>query len=160
MHAAAFQGTSLGQSVIGTEESIKSLTSKDLKYYIDTHYKASRVVLAAAGGVKHGDLVKLAEQHLGKLDNTFDGVVPTLAPCRYTGSEIRVRDDSLPFATFAIAVQGPSATSPDSLPLTIATSALGFYDRSLGPLGPHGRHENFYILLGVENSTVVLFFIS
>lgn len=141
LHAAGYQGTPLGQTIIGTQDSIKALSAKDLKYYIDTHYKGSRVVLAAAGGIKHNDLVKLGEQHLGKLDNTFDGEAAALAPCRFTGSEIRLRDDSLPYASFAIAVEGPGYNNPDHLPLLIATSALGAYDRSLGPSGQQGTHN-------------------
>lgn len=135
LHAAAFQGTPLGQTVLGPRENIKSLTPKDLKYYLDSNLKASRVVLAAAGGVKHSDLAQLAGQHLSKLDDTFDGAPPTLTRCRYTGAEVRVRDDSLPFAHVALAVEGPGHNSSDRIPLLVATSALGSYDRSLGKIG-------------------------
>ncbi|XP_031634631.1 mitochondrial-processing peptidase subunit beta-like [Contarinia nasturtii] len=132
LHAVAYQGTPLGQTVLGTQENIKSLSSSDLKYYIDTHFKASRIVLAAAGGVSHKELVQCAEQNLGKLDNTFDGEAPVLSRCRYTGSEVRLRDDSLPYAYFALAVEGPGWSSPDRIPLLIASTAIGAFDRSQG----------------------------
>lgn len=32
--------------------------------------------------------------------------IPVYTPCRYTGSEIRVRDDTIPLAHVAIAVEG------------------------------------------------------
>ena len=35
--------------------------------YVGTHYKAPRIVLAAAGGVNHNELVRLSEEHFGKL---------------------------------------------------------------------------------------------
>lgn len=141
LHASAYQGTPLGRTVLGPRENIKSLTPKDLKYYVDSHFKASRVVLAAAGGVKHSDLVQLAGQHLSKLDDTFDGAPPALVRCRYTGSEVRLRDDSLPFAHLALAVEGPGWSSPDRIPLLVATSALGAYDRSLGKIGDDSAYE-------------------
>lgn len=137
LHATAFQGTPLGQTALGSHENITSLTTSDLKYYLDTHYKASRIVLAASGGTKHSELSQLAGQHLSKLDNTFDGEVPVLAKCRYTGSEVRLRDDSLPFAYIAMAVEGPAWNSPDYIPLLVGTSAIGAYDRSLG----HGNDK-------------------
>lgn len=42
----------------------------DLQVFINTHYKAPRIVMTAAGGVKLGDLVKLAEYSLGMVGNT------------------------------------------------------------------------------------------
>lgn len=138
LHATAFQGTPLGQTVLGSRENITSLTTTDLKYYLDTHYKASRIVLAASGGIKHSELAQLAGQHLSKLDNTFDGEAPVLSKCRYTGSEVRLRDDSLPFSYIALAVEGPAWNSPDYIPLLVGTSAIGAYDRSLG----HGNDNN------------------
>ncbi|XP_031634630.1 mitochondrial-processing peptidase subunit beta-like [Contarinia nasturtii] len=132
LHATAYQGTPLAQTIIGSQESLSSLKSKDLQYYVDSHYKASRTVLAASGGVKQSELLKLAEKNLGKLDDTFDGEPPVLSRCRYTGSEVRLRDDSLPYAYFALAVEGPGWSSPDRIPLLIASTAIGAFDRSQG----------------------------
>ena len=36
----------------------------------------------------------------------YEEIPALLQPCRYTGSEIRVRDDSIPLAHIAIAVEG------------------------------------------------------
>lgn len=132
LHESAYQGTPLSQSVLGSRENVQSLTTSDLKYYLDTHFKASRIVLAASGGTQHGDLVKLANQHFSKLDNTFDGEPPVPSKCRYTGSEIRLHDDSVPFAHIAMALEGPARNSPDHIPMLVAASVIGSYDRSLG----------------------------
>lgn len=53
--------------------------------YIKTHYKGSRMVLAGAGGIDHGDLCKLATEHFGKISNVYENEVPKDLPCRYTG---------------------------------------------------------------------------
>lgn len=133
LHHTAFMDTPLAQNRLGPQKNIKSFQSKDLKYFVDTHFKSSRVVLSAAGGVNHRELQQLAEQHLGQLDDSFDGG-PTgiLSKCRYTGSEFRVRDDSIPVAHIAYGVQGCGVESPDRLPLDIAAASLGKWHKSEG----------------------------
>lgn len=132
LHSTAYQGTPLGNTILGPTKNIKSITRQDLRDYIDTHYNTPRIVLSAAGGVKHNDLVKLAEKELGKLKNSFDGKAPGLTPCRFTGSEVRVRDDSLPLAHIAIAVEGCGWTDQDNVPLMVANTLIGAWDRSQG----------------------------
>lgn len=132
LHATAYQGTPLGNTILGPTKNIKSITRQDLKDYIDAHYNTPRIVLAAAGGVKHDELVKLASKELGKLKNTFDGKSPVLQPCRFTGSEVRVRDDSIPLAHIAIAVEGCGWTDQDNVPLMVANTLIGSWDRSQG----------------------------
>merc|ERR1719219_1669498 len=43
-----------------------------------------------------------------------------------------VRDDNMPYAHVAIAVQGASWTNPDNIPLMVANTFLGSWDRSMG----------------------------
>lgn len=132
LHATAYQGTPLGNTILGPTKNIKSITRQDLKDYIDTHYHTPRIVLSAAGGVKHSELVSLASKELGKLKNTFDGKPPILEACRFTGSEVRVRDDSLPLAHIAIAVEGCGWSDQDNVPLMVANTLIGSWDRSQG----------------------------
>ncbi len=40
------------------------------------------MVLAAAGGVNHDQLVRLSEENFGKLKANYQGEVPDLSPCR------------------------------------------------------------------------------
>ena len=53
--------------------------------YVKTHYKSPRIVLAAAGGVSHNELVKLAEKHFSGLKSTYEGEIPVPEYCRFTG---------------------------------------------------------------------------
>ncbi|KAL3853590.1 hypothetical protein ACJMK2_017124 [Sinanodonta woodiana] len=130
LHSTAFQGTALGRTILGPTENIMSLKRPDLVNFISEHYKAPRIVLAAAGGVKHDELVKLAEQYFGKSETGHVGEIPILYPCRYTGSEIRVRDDEMPLAYIAIAVEGAGWTNPDNIALMVANTLIGSWDRS------------------------------
>lgn len=123
LHSIAFQQTPLGMTILGPTENIKSINRADLSEYIESHYKGPRMVLAGAGGVNHNDLVKLADKHFGNVKITYDGVeIPLLEPCRYTGSDIRVRDDDMPFIYGALAVEGAGWENPDNLPLMVANT--------------------------------------
>lgn len=130
LHATAYQGTPLGYTILGPEANIKTITRDDLKTYIDTHYTAPRMVLAAAGGIEHEELVAYAEQHFGSLsseDNT-----PEATLCSFTGSEIRDRNDELPFAHIALAVEGVGHAHKDYMPLMVASTIIGNWNRSFG----------------------------
>ncbi|XP_017881046.1 mitochondrial-processing peptidase subunit beta isoform X2 [Ceratina calcarata] len=133
LHASAYQGTPLGRTILGPTKNIKSITRNDLLDYVKTFYGPPRFVLAGAGGVNHKTLVDLAQKHFGQMKGPFyDEIPPLLQPCRYTGSEIRVRDDSIPLAHVAIAVEGAGWTDPDNIPLMVANTLVGAWDRSQG----------------------------
>ncbi|XP_016366457.1 mitochondrial-processing peptidase subunit beta [Sinocyclocheilus rhinocerous] len=130
LHATAYQETPLGRTILGPTENIKTINRGDLVEYITTHYKGPRIVLAAAGGVSHNELIDLAKYHFGKLPARYSG--ETLLPCHFTGSEIRVRDDKMPLAHIAIAVEAVGWSHPDTIPLMVANTLIGNWDRSLG----------------------------
>ncbi|GAA4024457.1 pitrilysin family protein [Sphingomonas swuensis] len=64
---AAFSGQSLGRSILGSEESVRSIGPADLFAWRDDHYRGGSIVLSAAGRIEHDALVALAETHLGGL---------------------------------------------------------------------------------------------
>ncbi|XP_058797790.1 mitochondrial-processing peptidase subunit beta [Phymastichus coffea] len=133
LHSVAYQGTPLGRTILGPTENIKSINRNDLVNYVKNNYGPPRFVLAGAGGVDHQQLVQLAEQHFGQMKGPIYDKIPDLdLPCRYTGSEIRVRDDSMPLAHVAIAVEGAGWKEADNIPLMVANTLMGAWDRSQG----------------------------
>lgn len=150
LHATAYQGTPLAKSVYGTTDNIQSINSNDLLKYVGTHYKAPRMVLAAAGGVNHDQLVRLSEEFFGKLKANYQGEVPDVLPCRFSGSEIRMRDDEMPLAHIAVAVESPGLAHADTIPLNVASTIIGNWDRSMAGGGDvasrFGQHSVFYNL--------------
>ncbi|NWX99801.1 MPPB peptidase, partial [Nothoprocta ornata] len=132
LHATAYQNTALGRTILGPTENIKSINRNDLVEYITTHYKGPRMVLAAAGGVCHDELLDLAKSHFGSLPCAPEGGLPALPPCSFTGSEIRIRDDKMPLAHIALSVEAAGWCHPDTIPLMVANTLLGNWDRSLG----------------------------
>lgn len=130
LHATAYQGSSLGYTILGPAENIKSITEADLRNYITTNYTAPRIVLAGAGGVDHDELVGFAQEHFGGLSS--ESSVVDASPALFVGSEIKARDDSAPMAHIALSVEGCSWTDPDYFPLMVANSIVGSWDRSFG----------------------------
>lgn len=139
LHATAFQGNALGRTILGPKENIQSIQKTDLTNYIKTNYTADRMVLVGAGGVPHQELVQLAEQYFGNLPSS--GTAASIGSPRgeapqFVGSEIRLRDDTMPTANIALAVEGCSWNDPDYWPMLVCQAIIGNYDRALGS-APH-----------------------
>lgn len=131
LHSTAFMGTGLGRTILGPDENIKNLTRNDLQSYINTHYTANRFVIAAAGAVDHKQLTDLTQQHFGGLATSSKDVATShFEPAVFTGSDKRIRYDSMGEAHVALAFQGASWTSEYSFPLMLMQTLLGSWDRS------------------------------
>ncbi|KAK9353448.1 Metalloenzyme, LuxS/M16 peptidase-like protein [Lipomyces doorenjongii] len=135
LHAVAFQGQSLGRTILGPKENILMIGRKDLTDYISTNYKADRMVLVGAGAVDHDALVSLADKHFSGLTGSPDALslgTPRSEKPQFVGSEVRIRDDALPFAHIAIAFEGVSWSDPDYYPALVAQAVVGNWDRTMG----------------------------
>jgi len=129
LHSTAFQGTGLGRTILGPDQNIRNLTRGDLQSYINTHYTANRFVIAAAGAVDHNQLVDLTQKHFGGLaEGSPEGFTPE--PAVFTGSDKRIRFDSMSEAHVALAFQGASWTSEYAVPLMLMQTLLGSWDRA------------------------------
>ena len=67
LHSVAYQNNSLGMTILGPEDNIRTLKQKQLKDFIKEHYIGPRMVLAAAGAVNHSELMASAEKLFGSL---------------------------------------------------------------------------------------------
>eukprot|EP00178_Gracilaria_changii_P003522 TRINITY_DN1523_c0_g1_i1.p1 TRINITY_DN1523_c0_g1~~TRINITY_DN1523_c0_g1_i1.p1 ORF type:complete len:540 (+),score=95.02 TRINITY_DN1523_c0_g1_i1:126-1622(+) len=134
LHGTAYQDSPLARTILGPIENIKSLTPADLKAYIAEHYKPHRMVLAAAGDVEHEQLVELADKHFGSMPpdaNPRTSVdLVTESPAYLVGSDVRIRNDDMPVAHFAIAFESCGWAHPDAVSFMVLQSLLGSYDRA------------------------------
>lgn len=87
----AFRGQTIGRSILGTPETVKSFTSADVRSFIDRQYGADRMVIVAAGDVQHDAFVREVERKLGGFRATSEAVMPTQA--RYIGGDFRENRD-------------------------------------------------------------------
>ncbi len=66
---AVFKSHPLSNPVIGSRDSITSINRKNLIEYKNVHYKANKIVIAAAGKIKHDKVVSMIETYLGNLSS-------------------------------------------------------------------------------------------
>ncbi len=135
LYSHGLAGQALGRTILGPKENILSIKRDDLASYIQTNYTADRMVLVGTGGVSHNELVELAKKHFSALPVSAIPIPlgrlshPKTA---FVGSEVRIRDDTIPTANIAIAVEGVGWSSPDYFPMMVMQSIFGNWDRSLG----------------------------
>ncbi|HXV73617.1 MAG TPA: pitrilysin family protein [Sphingomonadales bacterium] len=86
LQETAFPDQPLGQSILGTEQTVPSFTPATLQRHMAHHYAAPEMVLAGAGKLAHGDVAALAEEHFSALapKNGAD-----FGKARYRGGEKR-----------------------------------------------------------------------
>jgi processing peptidase subunit beta len=125
LHQTAYRGTSMARPILGSEANIKSITKADVEQYVKTHYVAPRMSLVAAGNIDHGKLVGLAEKHFSqvpsKAPNGIDAVKPATA---FTGSDIRIHEDDMPFAHLAYGFETGGWHDADNYPLMVLQMIL------------------------------------
>lgn len=131
LHATAFQGSPLARSIIGSESSVRSLTADHVREYIKQQYQPHRMCLVGVGGVSHSELCSAGESLFSSLPTGGPSVADHIAsnPSKFTGSDVRVRDDDMSKLHFSVAVEGPSLNDPDLLPCMVMQHMLGSWDR-------------------------------
>ncbi|MBA0557310.1 hypothetical protein Golob_014385, partial [Gossypium lobatum] len=134
LHSTAFQYTPLGRTILGPADNIRTITKEHLQSYIQTHYTAPRMVIAASGAVKHEEIVDQVKKLFTKLssDPTTGSQLVTNGPATFTGSEVRMINDDVPLAQFAVAFEGASWTDPDSIALMVMQAMLGSWSKNAG----------------------------
>jgi len=87
----AFRGQTIGRSILGTPETVKSFRAPDIRSFMERQYAADRMVVVAAGAVDHDAFVKLVEKHLGSFRPTCTS--KPAPPAVYTGGDFRETRD-------------------------------------------------------------------
>ncbi|KIX07584.1 mitochondrial-processing peptidase subunit beta [Rhinocladiella mackenziei CBS 650.93] len=138
LHATAYMNQPLGRTILGPRENIETISRQDLVEYINTNYTADRMVLVGAGGIPHEELVKLAEKHFGGLKSTPPSSYAAQIAAEqkrkpnFVGSEVRIRDDTIPTAHIAIAVEGVSWKDDDYFTALVTQAIVGNWDKAMG----------------------------
>ncbi|MDP3896007.1 MAG: pitrilysin family protein, partial [Mesorhizobium sp.] len=87
----AFREQTIGRSILGTPDTVKSFTSADIRSFINRQYAADRMVVVAAGAVDHDDFVREVEKHLGSFRPTC--ISKPAPPAIYVGGDYREERD-------------------------------------------------------------------
>ncbi|MBI2620564.1 MAG: insulinase family protein, partial [Ignavibacteriales bacterium] len=114
----------MGFPVIGTEENLRSFTRKDLLRYRSSYYVPSRMVLAAAGNVKHDEIVELAARFFGKNGGTLDARARRQRPGHGRKEEL-VIERPIQQAHVCLGTVAFSIKSRNRYPLLVLNTLLG-----------------------------------
>ncbi|MBN9273924.1 MAG: insulinase family protein, partial [Mesorhizobium sp.] len=87
----AFRHQTLGRSILGTPETVKSFTSRQLHDFMERQYGAERMVVVAAGDVRHDDFVREVEKRLAGFRTKAESAPPQYA--QYVGGDFRENRD-------------------------------------------------------------------
>lgn len=128
LHASAFQGSPLAQSVLGTTMNLDSFNDNTLCQFLSKNFSPYRSVLVSVGGISHEQLETLAKTYMINITGPVQCREPDLY--RFSGSDVRYRNDGLPVGNIAIAVEGPSFCDFDRVYMDIGRCYIGGWDRS------------------------------
>ncbi len=125
--ASALLGdTPLGRPILGTENSIRGLSRRQIAGYYNRRYQPAAMVLAAAGNVDHGALVAQARQvFAGRLDGAVSASSRRTTPSTRPAHPIRVVEDDTEQANIIIGTPGLSRHDERRFALGVLSAALG-----------------------------------
>ncbi|MEM7060028.1 MAG: pitrilysin family protein [Pseudomonadota bacterium] len=121
LQETAFPDQPMGRAILGPPERVRAFGRSELGRFIGSHYSPGRMILSAAGGVDHDQIMKLAESLFGDMPVAE---IPDRDPAKYTGGERR-EVKALEQAHFALALQSPGYRDPDFYAAQIVSTALG-----------------------------------
>jgi predicted Zn-dependent peptidase len=121
LQATAFAGQPVGRSILGTKATVRSFDAKRLRAYLARTYRAPGMVVAAAGAVRHDEVVAEAAQR-------FSGFVGPASPqpdgAKFCGGAFTEERD-LEQVHIALALEGLPQRDPSIYSLQVFTNALG-----------------------------------
>ena len=119
--STAYPGQSLGRPVLGSADIVGALPRSALVEYIDGHYGAPGVVLAAAGRIEHDRLVDMALSSFGTLSGR---PVSEGEGARYVGGDYREARD-LEQMHLVLGFDGVGVHDPDYYAHSVLSTLLG-----------------------------------
>lgn len=124
---AIFGSHPLGMPVIGTVESVSSLRRKDLCQYRSQRYTAHNLVIAAAGNIKHDDVVRLATDYTKKASKGNCQENQTMGETNIEKPNSKLKEYYKPIqqAHICLGTLGCNIKSEKRFPMQVLTTLLG-----------------------------------
>lgn len=120
-YKTAFSNQPLGRSILGTAQTVQSISSEDLLKYVQNEYTAERMVVSASGAVDHDSFIAAC---LEKLSNVPQHPVNKAIPAVYKSGESRVQKKHEQI-NLVLGFEGFSYNHPDYYTATILASIAG-----------------------------------
>jgi predicted Zn-dependent peptidase len=117
----AFPDQSLGRSILGTPQTVRSFDGAKLRDYLGRQYRAPDIVVAAAGAVDHAAVVDEVERRFAGFNGPAS---PAPEPARFGGGA-HVEKRELEQVHIALALAGVSQNDPALYSTQVFTNILG-----------------------------------
>jgi len=121
LQTVAYPQQAFGRPVLGDEATIDAIDTAALRGWIDTHYRADTLVLAAAGKVDEDLLLRLAESRFGDLAPSARQAAEPARFAKGTMADPRRFEQ----AHIALAYEGAGHDAADHYPLMLYAMAAG-----------------------------------
>lgn len=119
----AFQGQSIGRTILGTAETVEGFSTGDLRQFLHSQYRPSDMVISAAGAVDHDKFVRQTEDAFGGLTKP-DVSVNDHQQASYTGGQF-IQSKDLMEAQLLIGFEGHSYQDEQFYGTQLLASVLG-----------------------------------
>jgi zinc protease len=145
MMAAAFRAHPYGQSLIGYESDLKSMTRDELYEHYRTYYTPRNSTVVVVGDVDTDEAVEIVQRHFGPIDPGPDVPdVRTSEPEQLAERRVTLRRPA-PARQMSLAWHGPNASNPDAPAMEVLDTILsGGKGIGLGSGGGMGRSSRLY----------------
>ncbi len=121
--ALMYPGHPLGHPVIGFEDTVRSFTRDGLNSYLDRHYTPDRLVVAAAGNVRHDRAVAMVRRATEGLDRRPQPRTPRPVPLADPTQQIESR--AIQQAHLVLGCRGYDAHDERRAALSVLNTLLG-----------------------------------
>ncbi len=112
----------LGRSILGTRRSVGSLTTADIREYYGEHYTSNKVLITAAGKLKHRTVVRALEKSFKKI-KSHPPAPDTARPVPAPG--VRLYSKDLEQVHLCLGVPAPEQPHPDRYKVYLLNTILG-----------------------------------
>ena len=112
----------LGRPILGTRETIKTLTHRDILSYIDNYYSPREIVISVAGNFEHGRLIELLDNAFGKLSRSG---IPKQEVAPVFKRAVTVRKKQLEQVQVCLGCKGLNYTHDDRFGFMALNTILG-----------------------------------
>jgi predicted Zn-dependent peptidase len=120
-NAAAYPGQPVGRAILGTPDQVRRFDRDAIESYLQRHYGARSMVIAAAGAVDHARIRDEAERQFAALPASPP---VEIAPARYVGGEALVAR-KLEQTQVVIGFEGRSYADPRNFAAHLFANAVG-----------------------------------
>jgi len=121
LQRTAFPNQPIGRSILGTPATVRSFDRKRLLGYLQRHYRAPDMVIAAAGAVDHDAILEEVDRSF----RIFSGpAAPQPEPARFGGGAL-IEARELEQVHIALALHGVPQRDPSLFSLQVFTSVVG-----------------------------------